>query len=212
MVSRRTLKPENPEKRETALLTQGYREYLTGNKEKMEDPHENQLRLRIRKRIQNGIQDFRQIRRLSDKDKELIFSNATTDSSLTEGILHLVVFIYEGIVEYTNLNFETILEAAIMTAELRRSQDRDYNISEVEVSIDKSYRRLDSVNELRERLDQGDELTNSEIGRLVRQGRLTSEDLPRLDISDYDPESTLSEGFFETDWLHLVEYPDAERE
>lgn len=212
MTQIRILEPEDPDKRPTGLLTNIHREYLTGKKGELTSQHENQLRLRIRKRIQHGIRDFRQIRRLSDKDRGLIFNDITTTSPLTEGIVHMLAFVYGGIIQYTNLDFSTLLEAAIQTAENERLRDSDYSLAEVEVTIDSSYHKTVTIDDLRKRLDQGEKLTDSEIGRLARAGKLTSDDFSQLKRKSDSAEIEPPEEFQGTKLLTIADYSDADTE
>jgi len=171
----------------TGILSDDDRRYLLGLKEyegEDADRKENQKRYRIRKKLINAINDFDALNmRLSEEDKEMIFEDVDLN-----GAMAAFRFLYSGVREADDWAHGRELKEAIADVEDRYAPpgvvvDRvDFSLSYTETDPD--------IDLLRKRLKEGHTLTDSEIGRLVRVGAISPEELEEVkwDREEWDLE------------------------
>jgi len=169
----------------TGILSDDDRAYLLGQKEydgENAGQKENQKRYRIRKKVINALNDLEDLDLyLEDDDKEMIFSNAEL-----AGVQGAIRFIYDGIRGSEAWVHGEHLRGAIADVEDRYAPagvvvdrvDITFSYTETEPDVDK----------LRERIEKGVPLTDSEVGRLVRVGAITPEELDEItwDREEFD--------------------------
>jgi hypothetical protein len=154
------------------ILSDDDKMYLTDQKEfegKDPDKKENAKRYRIRQKIVNGINDLDfLVTQLAEEDRQLIFE----DDDLF-GVRNALTFLYAGMRESDRYNQAEKLRGAVASVEDEHAPeglvvDRvDFSLSYTETEPD--------IDKLRERIEAGEPLTDSELGRLVRVGALTQE-------------------------------------
>lgn len=170
-----------PEDRPRGILSPTDREYLCGLKEYAQPQTDANRRQDIRERVVNGFEDFALLSLFLDEDQRSKVFEAFGDDGTEEAIASMVAFAYLGL-EQDRPRFEQCLEHGILQAVNRdkifrsagRATDADVSISvEYEPDPDKLSRRF----------EDGKELTDAEIGVLVRSGRLDSDDIAMLEDS-----------------------------
>lgn len=171
--------------RPRGVLTQADREFLRGKKEFASKQSRRDARYRIRQRIRHAILDFSVILyHLGKRDRRQIFdeysdntpdrdpSNLSLDevrglvenTMFASGVSDTIAFLYLGIGD-VNLSFEPVLESAIEAAE----EERGYVLENVSVDITVSRTRPDTE-QLRQKLESGEGLTEDELKALIRSG------------------------------------------
>lgn len=183
--------------------------------------NEPQKRLRMRKKIQAAILDFPLLSGLPRKEYELIFKDLKFDQNnqievqeslveeMTDGesntpayrnisqyraLQHMLAFIYNACQVEPAVNFESLLEGAIMMEDykwLDGEAPETRSVHNVDVAIDVIYRDRPDVEKIKEKLAGDGKVTLSEIGELYLQGELDDQE---LSLSDLDPQIFLSEG------------------
>jgi len=206
-----TVNNENPRDRDPGMLTYDDREYLLGEKD-VSGGSETQLRQRMRDRVRNGLLDFELLMMaMESRDIQTIFDNTTEPpwpdgldgGDLYHGSVYALAFIYYGITECTFVNFERLLEDAIERASGRKEKAREgphgqVADASVNIEVEWSVGGIDH-NRVREKLRNGDRLTNQEIGSLIRHGELEEEDWKQLREGDFGGSLVVDEGGGEGD-------------
>lgn len=182
---------EDPRDRDPGLLTYADREYLLGQKE-VDEGAEAQSRQRMRDRVRNGLLDFELLfLSMSKRDINIIFDDVSdppwpSESDISEvyrGAEYALAFIYHGISEHSHANFEQLLCSGIErgTERSQKARGPHHRVADVSVDIefDWQYNIINHEHAL-EKLRSGDDLTDRELGVLVRRGDLTPEDWKRL--------------------------------
>lgn len=173
-----------PEDRPRGILSPTDREYLCGLKEYAQPQSDANRRQDIRKRIQNGLKDFVLLSLLFEEDERKKIFDELGEESTEDAIISMVAFAYLGL-EEDRPRFESMIEKGILQAEnldtlfqsAGRATDADVSISvEYNPDVDKLYRRFEA----------GKELSDAEIGVLVREGRLDDEEITQLAKSPKD--------------------------
>jgi len=199
---------ENARDREPGILTYDDREYLLDQKD-VTGGSEIQLRQRLRDRIRNGLLDFELLLYcLDDQDVQTIFSNisgpfrtiGTDGREVHDGAKYTLAFLYFGITEFSQVDFEELLEAAIessgrRSSERRRGPHQWVADASVDIDVDWEIRAWDN-DQIVEKLRSGEPMTDRELGLLVRFGDLDDEDWERLqnEIAEGPPsESEISQ-------------------
>lgn len=170
----------DPINRERGALTPADREFLLGQKEFDHPQTYTNTRQRIRERIANALLDFGLLpEHLGSEQRQRIFAEMD-DDKLAKSLTHLIYFLYTGL-DRDDEEFAELLEDGIYYAE----QDDDFGggwltgeIQDVDVSI--TFERRPDGDQLYERYQAGEPLSDSEIGALVRSGRLSEDDLTLL--------------------------------
>lgn len=164
--------------KDRGIFTKGDRQYLLGEKEYSTDQAVRSKHQDIRTRIKNVIFDFNFLRRISQRDRRLIFENMDR-GILLQSVSQFVAFIYSGIdgdVEF----IEAAVEQGIFNAERGMMEGYEGKSTGVEASIE--LKQEYDAEELYQmyRRGTGSQLTIEEVGILVREGYLESEDLEQL--------------------------------
>lgn len=170
--------------RPRGILSKTDREYLVGNREYEHEPSELNRKQEIRKRIQNGLQDFELLDNYhSVHQREEVFDDLD-ETDLDHYVMSLISYLYKGSggdVEWLEENINagvfkgiTSREEGVLLGNVK-SVSVDINI-EYEPDVDKVYEKFTKS-------DEGP-LTPEEIGLLVRHGKLSEDDIEELDRSD----------------------------
>jgi len=167
-----------PEDRPRGILSPTDREYLCGHKEYAQPQTDANRRQAIRERVVNGLKDFALLSVLLEPgEREKVFTELGREET-DEALASMVAFAYLG-VEGDRHRFETCLEHGILqgatvgqfSQSVGRATDADVSISvEYDPNIEALYQRFE---------DNG-ELTDAEIGALVRAGRIGEDDIEEL--------------------------------
>lgn len=170
-----------PEDRPRGILSSTDREYLCGLKEYAQPQTDANRRQDIRERVTNALKDFTLLSLfLEGKEREKIFDNLGEEWT-EDALISMMAFAYLGLDE-DRPKFESMIEKGIIQAEnmdkLFQSAGRATN-SEVSITVD--YKP--DVEKLYKSFLDGKELTDAEIGTLVREGKLKDKDLKRLERS-----------------------------
>jgi hypothetical protein len=187
--------------RDPGLLTYADREYLLGEKE-VTGPSETQLRQRLRDRIRNGLLDFELLlSTLDDQDIRTIFSNVSEDyramsdrqRQAYDGAKFTLAFLYFGISEFAQMEFEDLVESAIeysshRGSERRRGPHQWRAEADVNINVDWDIRAWRN-DKLMEKLHSDEYLDDRELGMIVRFGDLDEEDweLIREEVAEGPP-------------------------
>lgn len=160
--------------RDRGFLTQSDREFLLKANWDDKLPYQTvrNTRLRIRNRILSMFFDARFLRYISEEDRNLIFENARDAGHklhFREAFKELVRFTYLGLYDF-EFDTQSLLEAAIEEAERDRATT-DGECADVDVDITVTTTERDSVEQLKERYENHDELTRSELAVLVNSNQ-----------------------------------------
>ena len=170
-----------PEDRPRGILSGTDREYLCGLKEYAQPQTDANRRQDIRERVINGLEDFALLTLfLEREEREKVFEELGEEGT-EEVITSMVAFANLGL-DQDRPRFEECLERGIMSGanhdKLLRSAGRATNI---DVSIDVEYNP--DPDKLYRRFEDGKELTDAEVGVLVRSGLLDAEDIAEIEDS-----------------------------
>lgn len=164
-----------PEDRPRGILSPTDREYLCGLKEYAQPQTDANRRQDIRERVVNGLEDFALLSVFLEEGERAKVFEELGDDGIEEAIASMVAFAYLGL-EQDRPRFEECLERGILQAANRgkffRSAGR---ATDVDVTISVEYEP--DPNKLYRRFEDGKELTDAEIGVLVRSGRVDSDDI-----------------------------------
>ena len=167
-----------PEDRPRGILSPTDREYLCGLKEYAQPQTDANRRQAIRERVLNGLKDFQLLGQFMEPaEREKVFAELGPEE--TDDVLSaMFAFAYLGL-DGDQSRFNTCIERGILQGEnvdkLFQSSGRATN---VDVSISVEYNP--DVEKLHLRLENGQELTDAEIGALVRAGKIGREELEEL--------------------------------
>lgn len=178
-------------RRSRGILSKVDRAYLFGEREFEYRQSELNRQQDIRERVVDSLQDFILLETLlSEKQRHKIFDEEIENDILNTSIKSFVSFVYSGLNKDTT-RLENIIESGVFAASKTHTDRRlQGEVTNVDVSID-IYRTPD-IDELYEKLQQGDidSLTDSDIGMLVRSGKLDSQDLEKLETV-FEPKSSV---------------------
>jgi len=168
----------SPEDRPRGILSPTDREYLCGLKEYAQPQTDANRRQDIRERVKNGLKDFALLwLSLERKEREKVFDDLGEEGT-DEVIDSMVSFAHLGL-DRDKARMEERIQRGVLGAEnvdkLFRSAGR---ATDVDVSIDVEYDP--DIEKLYERFEKGRELTDAEVGVLIRSGRLESDDIEKL--------------------------------
>lgn len=176
------------------------------------DGDETQKRFRIRKKVQAALQDFPGLSGLPRQEYELIFKdleNSGTESLTSTGdkktgetitvdwdttqyqaLVHMLVFIYKATLLEPTINFEHLVEQAVVRGEQSfSSESRSQKIEDANVNIDKTYRDELNIGEIKQKLENGEQITREELGHLLfrkKENAILEEENSDLDAIDID--------------------------
>lgn len=168
----------SPEDRPRGILSPTDREYLCGRKEYAQPQTDANRRQEIRERVKNGLKDFTLLWLLLErKEREKIFDDLGEEGT-DEVIEAMVSFAHLGL-DRDKAHLEELIQRGVLGAEnvdkLFRSAGR---ATDANVSINVEYDP--DIEKLYEQFEEGKELTDAEVGILVRSGRLESSDIEKL--------------------------------
>lgn len=214
MTNSSTIVPDDDRPR--GILTQADREFLKGKKELSSEQSRRDARYRIRQRLRNAFLDFSiLLRNLDRRDREQIFapveefqnglgdsmnreldrdriSEIMEDVMVSKGISDSMAFTYLGIGD-ANQSFETMLKSAISDAE----EERGYVVDNVQITIDIERGQAD-IEEIVQRFEQGEGLSESEMSTLLRSDRFELDESALEDFLQHISQS-VSDGLEEGD-------------
>lgn len=169
------------EKRPRGILSHTDREYLCGLKDYEHKQTEANRRQDIRERIRYGLEDFRLLWwLLNDNDRGIVFEKLDEAGSLDDSLSAAIAFLFLGIdrdIPY----LEAIIEDGIYAgANYDKSGQWAGDVEAVNVSIDID--RNPDVEAIYEQFQEGnaDQLTPTEVGVLVRAGKIEPDELEEL--------------------------------
>jgi len=171
----------SPEDRPRGILSPTDREYLCGLKEYAQPQTDANRRQDIRERVKNSLKDFALLWLLFErKEREKVFDDLGEEGTY-EVIEFMLAFAHLGL-ERDIARMEERVQRGVLAAEnadkLFRSGGR---ATDVDVSINVEYDP--DIEKLYERFEKGRELTDAEVGILVRSGRLEAVDIEKLQDS-----------------------------
>jgi hypothetical protein len=187
--------------RGNAFLTKAQREYLLGEKEYANPTTATATRRKIRNRVKSGLVDLYYLRLIPDTERERIFHGDDSvpeidgieeiagAGDLRESLVSLIQFVYLG----TDSDIEWLEESiklGVESAEERKHNNGkpdhrpSNNVAGADVEIDVTRYDVDEI-EQRFRGDKPHSLSATEVGVLVRQGRVDPEDLHTLDRTTF---------------------------
>jgi hypothetical protein len=167
-----------PEDRPRGILSPTDREYLCGLKEYAQPQTDANRRQAIRERVVNGLKDFQLLGQFMEPaEREKVFAELGPEE--TDDVLSaMFAFAYLGL-DGDQSRFNTCIEHGILQGEnvdkIFQSSGRATN---VDVSISVEYNP--DIEKLHRRLENEQELTDAEIGALVRAGKIGREELEEL--------------------------------
>ena len=169
--------------RPRGMLTNTDRKYLWGGKEYKHEQTAINRRKDIRERFENGIFDLSNLKKLSERDRAKLFQAIEEQNSdpggLRDAVTSLIQFLYLGL-DLEPEWFEQTVSRGIDAAVSELDDADRYGGQQVSVDIEISRgHNLDRL-EKQVKNGQGHTLTTTEMGVLVREGRLSPEDLEEL--------------------------------
>ena len=167
-----------PEDRPRGILSPTDREYLCGLKEYAQPQTDANRRQAIRERVGNGLKDFLLLSQLLEPaEREKVFEELGPEE--TDDVLSaMFAFAYLGL-NGDQPRLKACIERGILQGEnvdkLFQSSGRATNV-DVSISVEHN----PDIEKLHQRLENGRELTDAEIGALVRAGKIGREDIEEL--------------------------------
>ncbi|MDL0138880.1 hypothetical protein PNP85_05120 [Halobacterium salinarum] len=173
-----------PEDRPRGILSPTDREYLCGHKEYAQPQTDANRRQAIRERVVNGLKDFALLSLfLEPEEREKVFAELGRDET-DDTVASMMAFAYLG-VEGDRHRLETYLEYGIIQgANVGQFSESVGRATDADVSISVDYDP--DIKTLYQRFEDGEELTDAEIGALVRAGKIGGDDLEELAESSGD--------------------------
>jgi len=177
------------------LLTKTDRKYLIGQKKHEHQQSDAKRRQEIRKRVENGFLDISlMLYFLEHKEKKKIFDEYD-EQTLTKVLSDLMAFIFTGTSQNIE-NFEKIIERGVSTGSSFDQSGRWVgNVIDVNAEIDildipdtdQLYEQLKA-----EKYGRGRRLSPEEIGLLVRDGKISKDELDKLQHPPNHPGAPIS--------------------
>lgn len=194
--------------RPRGILSKTDRKYLAGLKDYKHEQSELNRKQEIRQRAQNSLRDFALLtNHLSNKEKGKIFSSFEEDE-LEELLSIVLMFIYQGTGRDIS-QLESIIKSGLMSdISLAAGRPRVIDIKSISVDID--IEMEPDIDDAYDRFDRGEILSPEEIGLLVRNGRLSTEEIQELDRSGPREVSAKLERARETSKEEAEKSPDSE--
>lgn len=170
------------EERPRGLLSHTDREFLVGLKDYKHEQSEANRRQDIRERVAHGLRDFLLLWWLMD-DQELVkvFADLHEKQDLNDSLGATLAFMYRGL-DRDEVRLERIVEEGVYAADNMDKKGRwAGDTDSVDVTID--IERNPDLNAIYDRFRHGDsaQLTPTEIGILVRAGKIESDELGELE-------------------------------
>jgi hypothetical protein len=156
--------------RDRGMLTPADRAFLLGEREMGHEQSRRNAEARVRQRVVDAILDFDLLlHTLSEKDRQQVFEELTSDADALDGLKAMLAFAYIGTDEQ-GVDFADALVPAVRSAEEACAAARlDANVSvdvifEVETSVEST------LEGIADRLEGGEPVTPRELFSLVVQG------------------------------------------
>lgn len=173
------------EERPRGILSHTDRQYLAGLKDYKHEQSEANRRQDIRNRVANGLQDFLLLWCLvNEDDAAMIFASLHEERVLNDSLAAAIAFMYRGL-DRDEARLETIIEDGVYAgANVDKSGRWAGDVESVDTTID--VERNPDVNEIYRRFKQGEgaQLTPTEIGVLVRAGKVAPDELDELEAKE----------------------------
>ena len=180
--------------RDRGILSNTDREFLFDKKEYKHKQSALNRKRDIRNRVANALQDFILLNTLiSGAEIEKIFNHEMDDDNLDKSLRNMISFVYNGI-DHDRGRLEDIISKGVRDAINKHKTDqKGGEATHVSTIID--IERTPDVDELYDKLQEGktDQLSNGEVGALIRSGKLDSDDVAKLEESD-EPFSWIGSG------------------
>lgn len=175
---------ENRYERPRGFLTDTDRRFLWGLKEYAHEQTVSDRRNKVQRRFAQGILDFEYVPRLRDRDRERVFDKVaeTEQSSLETAVSNLIELLYLGL-DKDVAALEEMVERGIESAENETGEYGAYTGDAKQVDADIDIEYAPDAEAIYEKLQNGlgQDLTNEEIGVLVRSNLLDDdEELAKL--------------------------------
>lgn len=167
-----------PEDRPRGILSPTDRDYLCGLKEYAQPQTDANRRQAIRERVVNGLKDFALLSLFLESDERAkVFEELGPDET-DDTLASMIAFAYLGI-EGDRPRLETCIEHGVLQgANVNKLFQSAGRATDADVSISVEYNP--DVKKLYRRLEDGKELTDAEIGALVRAGKIGGEEIEEL--------------------------------
>ncbi|QAU14569.1 hypothetical protein EKH57_18030 (plasmid) [Halorubrum sp. BOL3-1] len=171
----------DPVDRPRGILSPTDREYLCGMKDYSHDQTELNRRQAIRERTIEGIRDFNLLWLLLEQSEWEKIMEAFDTEELNTAFSSILAFMYIGIDQDTGRMGQILERGLYLGANYDTSGRWSGRANSVDVDIDIEYEP--NVDQLYERIEEGEggQLTPSEVGALVKAGKLDSADLEELE-------------------------------
>lgn len=175
-------------KRPRGILTDTDRQFLWGVKEYPHQTTEANRRQDIRQRVENGILDLGYLDKIDPGDRGRIIGDLREDTGVGEfhsAVATLIEFLYLGLGGDSNAvdTIEDMVQSGVLHGAETGGKEflRSEEVGDVTVTIE--IERVPDADELYRKYKESDadSLSSTEIGILVRAGKLTPEDLEDLD-------------------------------
>lgn len=173
-------------KRPRGILSHSDREYLWGLRDYKHPQSELNRKQDIRERVSNALHDFPTLLFLMGGiEVNEVFEGELNTGELQPSLEAMIALVYLGMHEDDKLLAEIIENGVQLSTKLRRDQWVG-KAFDVDVSIDINHNPRTDL--LQQKLKEGkeDQLNPAEIGALVREGKIDSDDLEALKQSDQD--------------------------
>lgn len=171
-----------PEDRPRGILSPTDREYLCGLKEYAQPQTDANRRQDIRERIKNGLKDFLYLWAFLESDeREKVFEELGEEGT-DEVIESMVTFAFLGIDQDTTRMEERIEHGVLGAANVNKMFRSAGRATDADVSIDIEYNP--DIEKIQRRFQEGKQLSDAEIGLLVRHGKVDGEDVKKLEDPD----------------------------
>ncbi|GAA0530854.1 hypothetical protein ABNG02_02060 [Halorubrum ejinorense] len=174
----------DPVDRPRGILSPTDREYLCGLKDYSHDQTVLNRRQAIRERTIEGIRDFNLLWLLLEQTEWEKVMEAFDTEELNTAFSSILAFMYIGINQDTGRMGEILERGLYLGANYDMSGRWSGRANTVDVDIDIEYEP--NVDQLYKRIQEGEggQLTPSEIGALVKAGKLDPADLEELENTD----------------------------
>ena len=174
-------------KRPRGILSHSDREYLWGLRDYKHPQSEANRKQDIRERVYNALNDFPTLLFLMHGlDANEVFEGGLLSGELQPSLEAMIAFIYRGMYENDELLAEIIENGIRLCADLHGGNDWVGKAYDVDVSIEINHNpRIDLLEQKLEE-GKGNQLTPAEIGVLVREGKIDSDNLKALEQSNQD--------------------------
>jgi hypothetical protein len=174
----------DPVDRPRGILSPTDREYLCGLKDYSHDQTVLNRRQAIRERTIEGIRDFNLLWLLLEQTEWEKVMEAFDTEELNTAFSSILAFMYIGIDQDTGRMRQILERGLYLGANYDTSGRWSGRANTVDVDIDIEYEP--NVDQLYEKIEEGEggQLTPSEIGALVKAGKLDPSDLEELEDTD----------------------------